>query len=130
MKRTGGDNLYVLNVAPEFDLEVLARPPEPVTIDGVTFDPIRHSADWRRQDESTKARLEYEALQRLHAVLAAVPAREGRWQAIAARLNAGRGGQDDPGRRLDHRERAYAGGTVGSVRDAKSARVAYRPICR
>jgi hypothetical protein len=80
-------NPYLREAAAELGLDVLPLPPEPITVDGTEFDPIRHFEDWRRQDGSAKARLEYEAHQGLRAALAAVPEGDGRWQAIAARLN-------------------------------------------
>lgn len=81
-------NPHLALAAEAFGFEVFSLPPEPILIDGVEFDPIRHFTTWRRQDTSVKARLEYEALQGLRAALAAVPAGNGRWQAIADQLNA------------------------------------------
>jgi hypothetical protein len=82
-------NPYLLDAAEAFGFQLLPLSPDPVIIDGVEFNPARHFAHWRKQDRSTKTRLEYEALHGLRAALVTMPPGDGRWQAIAARLNAG-----------------------------------------
>ena len=81
-------NPYLWAAAAGFGIDIRPLSPTPIVIDGVEFNPIEHFSTWRKQDQSAKARLEYEALQGLHAALAAVPAGKGRWNAMATRLNA------------------------------------------
>jgi hypothetical protein len=80
-------NAYLLEAARELGLEVLPLPPDPVSIDGETFNPILHFKQWRERDESTKTRLKLEAGHELRLALAKVPEGNGRWQVIAERLN-------------------------------------------
>ena len=81
-------NPYLANLHQTFGLDVLPLSPEPVLIDGVEFDPIRHFAKWRETDRNTKTRMQYEGRLGMREALSAVPTGEGRWQAIADRLNA------------------------------------------
>jgi hypothetical protein len=81
-------NVHLLGEAASLGFEVLPLPPDPVVIDGVPFDPIRHFTDWRERDRLMKTRLEAEATAGLRVALEAVPDAPGRWRAIAERLNS------------------------------------------
>lgn len=80
-------NMYLLHSAEELGLEVLPLPPDPIRIDGNVFDPIQHFEQWREEDARTRTRLKLEAHRELRLALAAVPEGNGRWHAIAQRLN-------------------------------------------
>jgi hypothetical protein len=81
-------NAYLLEAAREIGLDVLPLPPDPVSINGETFDPILHFRQWRECDEGARTRLKLHAAQGLRAALAAAPKGNGRWQAAAEWLNA------------------------------------------
>jgi hypothetical protein len=81
-------NAYLLEAAREIGLDLLPLPPDPVSIDGETFDPILHFQQWRERDEGARTRLKLHAAQGLRAALAAAPKGNGRWQAAAEWLNA------------------------------------------
>lgn len=80
-------NPYLAGLKQTFGMDVLSLSPEPLLIDGIEFDPIRHFAIWREIDRSTKARMQCEARLGMREALEAVPPGKGRWQAIADRLN-------------------------------------------
>ena len=81
------NNLFLLQGAMEFSLDIVLLSPDPITIGGQTFDPIRHFAAWRAEDARTSTRLRLAAHEGLQAALAAVPPGDGRWDAVARRLN-------------------------------------------
>ena len=80
-------NAHLLHGAEQLGLAVLPLPPDPVVIDGETFDPIRHFERWREEDSTTRTRLKLEAHGALRRMLAEVAEGPGRWSAICERLN-------------------------------------------
>lgn len=80
-------NVYLPEIARDLGLEILPLPPDPTLIDGEVFNPILHFKQWRKRDESARTRLKLEAGQELRLALADIPDGNGRWQAIAERLN-------------------------------------------
>ena len=83
-------NQHLLEEARTLGFDTLPLPPDPIEIDGVQFDPIRHFKQWRERDQTMKARLQAQASAGLRAALDAVLPGAGRWRAIADRLNADR----------------------------------------
>lgn len=80
-------NPFLPETARDLGLEILPLPPGSMLIDGEIFNPILHFKQWRKRDEGARTRLKLEAGQELRLALAEIPERNGRWQAIAERLN-------------------------------------------
>ena len=83
-------NPFLHEAAEELGLAVVGLSPDPLTIGGEVFDPVRHFAAWRTEDGSAMARLRLQAHVGLQAALAEVPDGNRRWQSVAGLLN-GRG---------------------------------------
>lgn len=81
-------NPHLRHYAEELGLELVALSPDPITIDGRRFDPIAHFKASRAAEQLQMDDLRLEAFKGLERVLSAVPEGTGRWQAVAARLNA------------------------------------------
>ncbi len=81
-------NPYLRAAAESIGIELLALSPEPIDLDGRSFDPIAHFTKWRSRDEEEKARLRYEATDGLRQAMQQIPAKRGRWAEIASALNA------------------------------------------
>lgn len=80
-------NPFLDRAAADLGLDLIGLPPDPLVIDGETFDPARHFAAWRKCDGAAMAGLRYAAEAALTAVLTEIPAGNGRWAAVAALLN-------------------------------------------
>ncbi len=80
-------NRFLPETAQDLGLKILPLPPDPTLIDGELFDPILHFKQWRKRDEGARTLLKLEAGQELRLALAEIPEGNGRWQAIAERLN-------------------------------------------
>lgn len=80
-------NPFLQEAADDLGLELIPLEPSPLTIDGKVFDPIRHFEAWRKRDERAMDLLRVEAREGLQAALADVPEGDGRWRAVADKLN-------------------------------------------
>lgn len=80
-------NPYLHAAAESLGLESLALSPDPIELDGRTFDPIAHFTRWRRRDVEEKASLGYAAAEGLREAMRQIPPKRGRWTDIAAALN-------------------------------------------
>jgi hypothetical protein len=81
-------NIHLVHEAERLGLTSLPLSPDALLIDGVLFDPARHFREWRERDRTMKGRLDVNAAAALRVALDAVKEGPGRWQTIAARLNA------------------------------------------
>lgn len=81
-------NPYLHAAAVSIGIELLPLSPDPIELDGRMFDPIAHFTKWRSRDEEEKTRLRFEAIQGLSQTMQEIPAKRGRWAAIASALNA------------------------------------------
>lgn len=80
-------NPFLVEAAGELGLELRLVSPDPLTIEGEHFDPARHFAAWRKQDEIAMATLSQAAHEALQQALEAVPEGRGRWRTMADWLN-------------------------------------------
>jgi hypothetical protein len=80
-------NDFLIGGALALGFKVQDLPAEPILIGGEFFDPIEHFKKARTRDRNTKTSLKFAALEGLRAALATVPEGNGRWQAIADKLN-------------------------------------------
>lgn len=82
-------NHHLYDHAQEIGLNPVALSPDPMTIDGRLFDPIRHFETWRSDEKTQMKELRRRAYRGLDEALSEMPEGPGRWQGIAERLNSG-----------------------------------------
>lgn len=80
-------NHHLREHAEALGFEGIGIPPEPVAIDGILFDPIKHFEDWRALDKSVKADLRRTADEELFAANLRFPSGSRRYACIADWLN-------------------------------------------
>lgn len=75
-------------IARELGYKPFELPPDPVAVNGMLFDPIRHFEDWRDLDTATRAGFREAAEAKLIEAAERVTQTRGRYAAIADLLNA------------------------------------------
>lgn len=87
-ERSWRDNRYLIEYLRAMDIERIPLSPDAITVDGEYLNPLAHFEAWRERETTALAALRLSAYARLRTALVAVPEGEGRWRAIAERLNA------------------------------------------
>ena len=87
-ERAWRDNRYLIDRLEAVGIERVPLSPEAITLDGERLDPIEHFDEWREWETAAMVALRMSAYAGLRTALAVVPNGQGRWQAIATRLNA------------------------------------------
>ena len=82
--RAGGR--YLSEVAYRLGFEIERLRPDPIAIDGVMFDPVRHFRQWQQRDARGRMELRLRAIRGIRDALAEIPEGDGRYAAIATRL--------------------------------------------